>query len=314
MAWYNPATWTVVDNLQGQNNKRVAGGGGGGGGWGSSAPSGNMPTWGTGVKQPAPTPTPTNYAASSYRPPARAANFDVAGTWAQAYNQAAAEVNPLYDKLLNQFLQAQAVQKKSQEDQYGRTVEAADMELRNTLEGNTLNRDRTAADTTMAIEGINTKQDEFQTDAGQQFEQDRMDLSTKNAQSGLSGGLGAQKIEKLGAASNTMETRAGADADIQKKQAEIMKVRTFEDLGRSDKITGEKTGLTKKSAKFDLDNWIEAAAIAADKERTQNSIDRQGHQKIAAEAIASRSYANFLASIANPEVAIATANKYGASF
>lgn len=38
MAWWNPATWTPVDNIQGQNRLPQNGGGGGGGGWGGSTP------------------------------------------------------------------------------------------------------------------------------------------------------------------------------------------------------------------------------------------------------------------------------------
>lgn len=36
MAWYNPATWTPIDRLQGQSSDKGGGGGGGGGGWGTN--------------------------------------------------------------------------------------------------------------------------------------------------------------------------------------------------------------------------------------------------------------------------------------
>jgi len=45
MAWYNPSTWTVVDNLQGQNNNGNNYTGKGGGGWGSTSPTTTETPW-----------------------------------------------------------------------------------------------------------------------------------------------------------------------------------------------------------------------------------------------------------------------------
>lgn len=259
--------------------------------------------------------SPTDYTAGyGYQAPARAASFDVAGTYKQAYKQAAKEVNPLYDKLLNNFLATQKIQRKAQENLYNTTTAELEANLHNTLGGNQLTRSRTAEDTAFAQGQIDTQQDQFQTDSGDKFAEERIQIASEKAKAGLTGGLGAQANEKAEATRNTTEGRIVDQARVEKERNEISKIRTFEDLARSDVFTSEKTARGKASAKFDLDNWIEEAKKKEEKERIENKMKRAEHIKLSGKAIASEKYAKFLTGIGDARTVNATADKYGAFF
>lgn len=258
--------------------------------------------------------SPTNYAASTYVAPATAVNYDIAGNHNAAYNEASSNQNPLYDKLLNSFLQDQSIQQQAQQYSHDTTVTGLNENLANTVAANAVTGQRTTEDTATNEGQIAQKQDQFQTDSGSQFASDRVAQAAKTAASGLTGGIGAQQAESAQAAHNTTEARTTQAAADQTTAQELVKARTFQDLATSNKINTTKTTEGTAAADFNLDNWIQASKVATEKERTQNQIDR--NQAIAADtkAIAAQKFSTFLQSISDPGKVNATYQKYSGSF
>lgn len=257
---------------------------------------------------------PTNYGAGyGYQAPARAANFDVGGTFNSAYGEAAASQNPLYDKYLNQFLAEQANAKAAQQHTFDETTSNLDTALKNTTEANTISQQRTGEDVARAEGQIATKADQFQTDSGTQFANDRLQQASDLSKAGLTGGIGAQKTEAVQTARNTQEARQGAEFDQQKQAQELLKARTFEDLSRSTANATAATAKGKANAQFNLDNWIEAAKIKEDQYRTQNEVDRKQAILDERNRIAKKKFQQFLGGLSDP-VRVATINKYTGRF
>lgn len=256
---------------------------------------------------------PTDYRVGGYQAPAKAANYDVGGNYNSAYNEAAATQNPLYDKYLNQFLAQQANQKAAQQHTFDQTTSNLDTAFKNTQEANAIAQQRTGEDVARAEGQIATKSDQFQTDSGNQFANDRLQQASDLSKAGLTGGIGSQKTEAVQAARNTQEARQGAEFDQQKQGQELSKARTFEDLARSNKLAGESTATGKANAQFNLDNWIEAAKINEDAYRTKANVDRKQAIIEEAQRIASEKFKKFANSLSDP-VASATRDKYGAGY
>lgn len=256
---------------------------------------------------------PTNYGAGGYQAPAKAANFDVGGTFNSAYGEAAASQNPLYDKYLNQFLAEQTNKKAAQQHIFDQTTSNLDTALKNTQDANAIAQQRTGEDVARIEGQIATKSDQFQTDSGTQFANDRLQQSADLSKAGLTGGIGAQKTEAVQTARNTQEARQGAEFDQQKQGQELSKARTFEDLARSNKLAGESTATGKANAQFDLDNWIEASKINEQQYRTKAEEERKAAILEERNRIAKEKFQSFLGGLSDP-VRVATINKYQGSF
>lgn len=256
---------------------------------------------------------PLNLAANGYVAPAKAANFDVGGNFAGAYKTAQANTNPLYEKYLNQFLEQQTLQKQAQQHTFDVTNTNLDTALKQTQEANATTQERTGQDVALNEADIANKQDQFQTDSGTQNTADRLALAKDNSASGLTGGLGAQKLETQAAQHGTVEARTG-EASQQKTDAqELFKARTFEDLATSNKQAGEKTTSGKANAQFDLDNYLALAKNAEDQYRTKSAADEQQAILEEQQRIAKNNFESYLTTLSDP-VRAATAAKYAGSF
>lgn len=256
---------------------------------------------------------PTTDIGKYYLSPAKAANFDVGGNYNRAYNQAASNINPLYDKYLNQFLQEQSLKTQAQQHVYDTTVQNLDTSLKNTAEANTLTQQRTGEDVATNEAQIAQKEDQFQTDSGEQNTAERLALAKANAVSGTTGGLGSQKVESQQTTRNTAEKRQGEQFDQQTAAQELFKARTFEDLAKSTQLATEKTTTGKASAKFDIDNYLALTKVSEEQYRTKAAEERRQAQIDEAARIARENYQAFLSGLSDP-VRIATATKYNGSF
>lgn len=256
---------------------------------------------------------PNDYRGVGYSAPAKAANFDVKGVYASAYNQAAANQNALYDKYLNNFLDQQRNATAKEQNMYKTTNENLDTALRYTEEANKLKGERTTEDTTIAKDATNLQQDQFQTDTGTEFAISRIEEARKSANAGGTGGLSAQKTANTQEARNTGESRQVAKFDQERFGQELAKARDFEDIAIIGKQAQEKTTSGKKAAQFDLDNFIISSKLQEEKYRLQDQEDRQKAIKNERDAIASKQYSDWLLTLSDP-VRVASASKYGASF
>lgn len=291
MAWYNPATWTIVDNLQGQNKK-------------SSTPSqdpnkvvgyinGRPYNYGGDFLDGGPkygnTPSPSSNAnaewqsllaqlrsAQNYRPPTpKLASFDIMSNWRNAQSAAERAQNPLYEKKLNDFLAHNAKKKQSKQNEFGLTNENIDLEKAQALEDSAVSRQRTSEDTTAALEKIGQNEGIYQTDEGQDFDKNYRATAEQLAASGAAGtGLGRQQSSDAIRLRNVQSQRQLDEFNGQREAKQLFKTRTFEDLARGDERATTLATNKKKAAQFDLDAYLEDLAYDETNFRSQNEIDR----------------------------------------
>lgn len=262
------------------------------GGWGGGAPQAAAPKAAPAVKPNVLTPAPVandNSAFMSslnsqiaalqrqlaYQP--KLPSFDIMANYNKARSQAESAVNPLYDKYLKDFLAGQEVSRANKQTEVGITKEGIAQELQRTLEGNTVNRQRTAEDTTNAIADLNTKEGQFQQASGTQFDTDRRALAEDVAASGLTtSGIGQGKIYDQNNARNLDEKQQVQEYTNQREAKKLFETRTFEDLARGDKEAGQISGNKNKSADFDLEQYLDELSTNETQFRNENEAKRLG--------------------------------------
>lgn len=244
------------------------------------------------------------------RPPI-APKLDIAALNAQARAAAENAVNPFYTKRLNDFLAQQSVQRQQQQTQYDTNIKDIEDRLSQSLEQSGVKRTQTTEDVALNQQEIAQNADQFQTDAGQQFDESRLDLARATAAGGLTGGLGAQKQVQATVARNTQEERQTQKFQQAKAAQDLFKTRTFEDLAKTDelnKVTGEKG---KKQSKFDFDSFIQNLGFS--EQNTRNTLEQERLQRIGDEQRnqAKLQFNQYLAGIRDPAQLQAAVQTYG---
>ncbi len=244
-----------------------------------------------------------------------APRLDIAAVNAQARSSAENAVNPYYTKTLNDFLAQQAVQKQQQTAQYETNVKNIDDTLKNTLEANALSKERTGLDASEKQTDINTANDVNQLDTGNQFEDTRLAEARAQAAAGVLGsGAGNRSTRAATTARNTTEGRQNEAFQEKRKEVELFKTRSFQDLAKSSELAGTGAEKSKKQAKFDLDSYIQNADFA--EKDTRNKLEEQRLQRIADEQRnqAKLQFNNYLAKIKDPAQYEAAIRTYGGAF
>lgn len=259
-------------------------------------------------KATAPTPPPVvPMAPAVVKPPA----LDLAALQAKARADAEGAVNPYYTKLLNDFLTQQSAQKAQQQAQYDTNIKNLDDQLAETLKTNEITGKRTTEDVGQNMADINQNADIFQTDSGQAADAARIAQARGLAQSGLTGGVGAQQQEAATAASNTGEKRQEQQFQHQRQAQELFKTRTFEDLARSGELATKSTEKGKKAAKFDLDSFIEGQGFNEQNQRSSLEQQRLGAVQQEQGNRAKLALNEWLAKIRDPAQLLAASQIYG---
>lgn len=257
-----------------------------------------------------PTAPPAPNLPAIVRPP----KLDFAAVQAKARADAEGAVNPYYTKQLNDFLAQQAAQRQQQQTQYETSVKNLEDQLSNTLAGNEISRGRTTEDVAQNVADINQSADIFQTDTGVAADANRIAQARELAQSGLTGGLGAQQAETAQTQRNTAEKRQEQEFQKQRQQQDLFKTRTFEDLARSGELATKATEKGKTAAKFDLDAFIQGQGF--EEQNTRNSLESNRLEAIGREQ-GNRSklaFNQYLANIRDPAQLLAASQIYGGAF
>ena len=243
-------------------------------------------------------------------PTVYAPKLDIAATYAKARKQAEKAVNPYFTKQLNDFLAQAATLKQQQKTQYETNVKNYEDTLAQTLEQNQITQGRTAEDVATNQGEINQSADEFQTDAGKDFEANRLELAKQSS----TGGLGAQKQQDFTQGSNTLEQRQTQKFQVAREQQDLFKSRSFEDIARSGKLATKATEKGKKQVKFDLDSYIQNAKFQ--EKQTRNDLEESRVQRIASESQNKGKllFNQYLSRITNPAQYEAAIRTYGSSF
>lgn len=247
--------------------------------------------------------------------PVSPANVDVAAINAQARRQAEESVNPLYTKKLNDMLAREAVKRQRAQEDYNTNLQSITDMLQQAQAGNALNRERTAEDVATNVGQLNTAEDRFQTASGQQFEDQRLAQAGELAASGLTtSGIGQQQTQRAIDERNTGEKQQTEDFQAQRASQAVLKARTFEDLGRSDVLAGQKAEKGKVAEKVNLDRLIED--VNSEESAGRFDIEQQRLGDIASQSnnYAKLNFNNYLAGIRDPRSLAATAQAYGGLF
>lgn len=247
--------------------------------------------------------------------PVSPANVDYKAINAQARQQAEESVNPKYTQQLNDMLAREAVKRGRAQQDYNLGVQNIQEQLQQTQAGNEQQRGRTAEDVATNTGIINQAADQFQTQTGQQFDEQRLQQAAQLASSGLTtSGVGQQQIQQAVNQQNVSEQQKEQDFQHQRAAQAILKARTFEDLAQSDVLAGKQAEKGKASTKLNLDRLIEdigyeqsqAQQDIAEKRLADVAQQTQGYSKIG--------FNNYLQSIRDPRIRAATAQAYGAIF
>lgn len=238
--------------------------------------------------------------------------LDLNSIYSQAGQTAQANVNPYYTKQLTDFLAQQATAKTQQQQQTQTNIQNLNDQLAQTQQANALTGSRSAEDTALKEQQIAQAADQTQQDQGTAFDTARNAQAASLSQSGLTGsGLGAGQQAGAQEAHNTTETRQAQTDQASKDAAELLKARTFEDIGTSNTNAGTATTKGVTQANFDLDKFI--TGQTADLSNEKNSLEQSRLQAVAGEQQnqAKLLINNFINSIANPAQRQAAIQAYG---
>jgi hypothetical protein len=292
MAWYNPATWTFVDNIQGQNKKqpstpsnwqdptKAVGSFNGraynyAGDWLGPAPGSTTQNNNDNAKYMADLQAQIRALNNQMAQQPKLAKFDVMANWRNAQSAAERAVNPLYEKKLSNFLEQNQAKRVRKQGEFNLTKEQTAQELADTLSTNAINRTRTAEDTQMAVDTINTKESQFQTDEGQSFDANYRQVAEQLAASGAATtGMGKQQTSDMVRLRNVTSQRQLDEFQGQREAKQLFKTRTFEDLARGDEQANRLATSKTKAAQFDLDAYIEDLAFDETNFRMSNEAER----------------------------------------
>lgn len=254
-----------------------------------------------------------NTLGSKYSQPAEvfAPTPDFAAINANARAQAEAAVNPVYTKYLNTFLEQQGQQKNIRTQFRDLAIKDAEDKLAQVLEENTVSGTRAGEDAARNTAEINQNADEFQTDSGQKFATDRLATAKAVANSGLTGGLGAQQSEAAQIARNTTEKRAEDKSQQAREAQELAKVRTFADLERSGRFAGQAKESGVKQAQLNLADFIAEQAISLENKRIDLENQRRDEVNRTQAGLTKQGFQAFFNSISNPAQKNAFAKAYG---
>lgn len=207
----------------------------------------------------------------------RLPTFDIMGNYNRAKTQAAQNQRPLYDKMLNTFLEQQSIKKVNKQKEISLGKEGVEVSRVNTRADNDLTRTRTAEDVAAAIAKIGETETNFQTDEGKQFDAERRALQEGVAAAGLTtSGLGQQAVGEAEANRNVASERQVQEFDTQRQAKQLFQERTFEDLARGNLRADEKAVLDNKQLDLDFENYLSELAMAETNYRQDWEIDLAG--------------------------------------
>lgn len=202
-------------------------------------------------------------------------NFDILGNYNRAKDRATADVTPLYEQKLNNFLQGQAITRTAKTKQRDLSFENSEIARTNTRADNQTSRVRTGEDLANALAQIATQEDYFLTDEGTQFDDARRSLQEEVAAGGgTDTGMGQQQIERQLKDRNTSATRQIEEFRNNESAKKLLADRTLQDLATGDIRADEKKTQDDKATTIDFDTAMQQLANEESSFRLQNDLDK----------------------------------------
>jgi hypothetical protein len=241
-------------------------------------------------------------------------SLNLSGISAKARQRAKKAVNPYYAKEMSRAVKD--AQLKRQERKQTAQLDLKDLSdvYKQALETSEIGRERTTEDVGQQLGEIARTEDIFQTDTGQQFDEDRRTQARELAQSGVTGGLGAQQTEAGEQARATQEERQTEEFGQDRVAQELFKARTFEDLSRSDVLAKTTKQKGTERVKVDLNSFLKQSSLA--QKREQSAIAKARKAELAAQTSKyGRQILNRqIQAISDPGRRVATSQAYSSAF
>lgn len=246
-----------------------------------------------------------------------APKLDIASINSQARANAAAGVNPLYTKRLNDLLAQESTRRTQAQQDAQLAQKNIEDQLRNTTDANALTGNRVAQDVATNQEAINKSADIFQQDTGQAYDHQRIQAARQQAINGQLGtGQGNQTIYDANTQRNTAEGRQEEDFQTSRVAQALVKARTFEDIARSNLLASEGATKGKAAIKLNLDRLmdeLDPTKVGSSAYMDRASMAAQQQQDLAQRTQQEQALLvnNFIASIRDPAKQAAAVTAYG---
>lgn len=238
--------------------------------------------------------------------------LDTSAIYNTASTNAAANVNPYYTKLLNDFITQQGTARQQQQTQTATNIQNLQDQLTQLQTANTVTGNRATEDAATSEATAATAADNRQTDQGTAFDTARNAEAVNLAKSGLTGsGLAAGTQATSQKTQDTTEARQAAADQATKDATELTKARTFEDLATSNTNATSAEAKGETQANFDLNNFI--TSQTTDLSTEQQTLEQQRQAALATEKENQTKILvnNFINSISNPAQRQAAISAYG---
>lgn len=231
--------------------------------WPTSARPTTPAPGGGGARPPAPSPSPTlppRYTAPAPYVPKFIA-YDYNANFNRARQQAEQAVNPLYEKMINQFVGRQQALEQERRTQTAMAKETNALDLSQALAGNQVNRARTIEDEQGAQRQLTEAEAAYQQESGTAFDEQRRATAEQVAASGTTAsGVGQGVIFSENNKRNLSEAAQVKEYGNQREAKKLFASRTIEDLNRNDENTRKITENKDKAADFDLESYLQELA------------------------------------------------------
>lgn len=221
------------------------------------------------------------------QPIAHAAYYNSGQAYQTALGQAHGTVDPLYNKMINDFnaqMDAQ-VQNYNQQNQLANT--GIENTLQNLLQNNQITGQRVGEDTSTALSNLANYQGNYKETEGMGFDQAQRALQGNLGAAGTAtSGLGQQQVGAAQRQERLGQEAQGQQYQTQRVAQQLFMNRSLEDLSRSSAQAGTSAGLQKQGAQLSLNQQLTQSAMA----REQGLQSYQQQQNAALQSQAAANY------------------------
>lgn len=201
--------------------------------------------------------------------------FNSSAARTSARQQAAKQVNPVYQGLLNEYLQGKNLRIEGQRGQTEFNKQELARALAGVLEDSETRRGRTAEDTEMQLGDIDATESSWETQEGRNFDRARTALMGDVADAGLTeSGIGQGTIQDATTDRNLQTADQRRAFEREREDVEIFQTRTLEDLDTLDTRETERTEAGKKEQDRLLEQFIMEETQAERQFRIENEQAR----------------------------------------
>jgi hypothetical protein len=236
------------------------------------------------------------------------------GAWrTNAQNQALADVTPMFQTRLANYLSKHDIATQGAQNTYNQDVGDLNAQLGQYMEGSALKGARTGEDYNKSIYDIANEYGAQQNEEAFTYDATRRGAQQQVEESGLGGsGLGAQQLINLDKQRGFSEDKIARDVEGQRYATELFKNRTFEDIAMGVKNKQADTVRGTEYAQQDLDNAIAGIDLTLEIDNLSAEVQKEIDAMNATNNYMSQYYTDYFGGLGTGHQAAAT-TIYGAN-